>query len=67
MKDKALYGLLSGVGLVVATLVGVGLLMPSAESASNHAEATLIACAHVRHASDLGYGVRQPEKCSKLN
>lgn len=67
MKNKALYGLFSGVGLVVATLIGVATLMPSAESATNHVEATLVACAHVRVANDQGYGVRGPGTCSKMN
>ncbi len=63
MKNKALYGLFSGVSLVVATLIGVALLMPSAESASSRADATVIACAHARIGQDLGYGVDPPAKC----
>ncbi len=65
--NKALYGLLSGVGLVVATLVAVGLLMPSAESAPSRVDASLVACAHVRVANDQGYGVRGPGVCSRLD
>lgn len=65
MKNKALYGLLSGVSLIVATLIGVGVLMPSAESATNHVEASLVACAHVRVSSDSGYGIKVPGTCAK--
>ena len=64
MRNKALYGLYSGVGLVIATLIGVALLMPSAESASSRVDATLVACAHTRAGGDAGYGVPAPGTCS---
>lgn len=65
--NKALYGLLSGVGLVVATLIAVGLIMPSAESATNRVDASLVACAHVRATGDQGYGLHVPGTCSRLD
>lgn len=64
MKDKALFGLFSGVGLVVATLIGVALLMPSTEIAAASVDASLVACAHVRAPADVSYGVHPAaEKC----
>ncbi len=67
MKNKALYGLISGIGLVLATLIGVAIMMPSAESATNHVAASLVACAHVRAPEGGGYGVRGPGVCSTLD
>ena len=67
MKNKALYGLFSGVGLVVATLIGVAFLMPSAESAPTQVDASVIACAHARTGADSSYGVHTPATCSTIN
>jgi hypothetical protein len=58
MKQKALFGLLSGVGLVVATLVAVAALnAPIAQGASPADDLAAPQCAHV---PDQGYGVVQP-------
>lgn len=63
MQQKALYGLVSGVALVVATLIGVAVLnMPQAESASAPSP-----CQHGPALSDQGYGFASATgRCSSI-
>ncbi len=69
MHNKAICGLLSGVVLVVVTLIGVAMLnMPSAESAAARIGARTAACQRDRPRAEQGYGVTQPiPGCASIN
>ena len=59
MQNKALFGLFSGVLLVVVTLIGVAALnLPSAESA-------VASCATAHVSTEVGYGVTTNKDCAK--
>ena len=65
MKNKALYGLVSGVALVVATLIGIALLnTPSVgRTVTSPADGSMAVCQH--GTSPQGYGVvRQGRECT---
>ncbi|WP_131117643.1 hypothetical protein [Lichenihabitans psoromatis] len=58
MQNKALFGLFSGVLLVVVTLIGVAALnMPSAESA-------VASCASAHVPAEGGYGLTTHKDCA---
>ena len=60
MDRKALVGLLSGVSLVIATLIAVALLnMPEPANAAR--SGSVVACSVTKATIDRGYGVASAE------
>lgn len=57
MHNKALFGLFSGVLLVVLTLIGVALLNVPAGNAARGAEAVVTGCAIPGSVGEKGYGL----------
>ena len=57
MDRKALVGLLSGVSLVIATLIGVAVLNMPAEGAATTARTEPGPCAAGRKSAEQGYAV----------